>query len=195
MAYVGLAKPTVAKADDSTGTMKYTEGFSCGKAIEVTINPQYAEGSLFSDNVKSEYDKEFKWADITLNTDTLPIATHTVMFGHTVTEDEGTIKDKSNDEANYVGLGIYADEKVNGKKKYVAIWLHKVKFTEGQESYKTKGDNIEYQTPNISGQAVTDISGEWRTRKICDTEQAARDWIDTMAGIKSAPAPAAEGGN
>lgn len=182
MAYVGLAKPTVAKVDDSTG--KYTGGFTCGKAIEVTINPQYAEGSLFADNVKSEYDKEFKWADVTLNTDTLPIAAHTVMFGHTVTEDEGTIKDKSSDEANYVGLGIYADEKVNGKKKYVAIWLHKVKFTEGQESYKTKGDNIEYQTPNISGQAITDSSGEWRTRKICDTEQAAREWIDTMAEIK-----------
>ena len=91
--------------------------------------------------------------------------------------------------------GFDADEKVNGKKKYVAIWLHKVKFTEGQESYKTKGDNIEYQTPNISGQAITDASGEWRTRKICDTEQDARDWIDTMAGIKSAPAPTAEGGN
>lgn len=195
MAYVGLAKPTVAKADDGTGTMKYTEGFTCGKAIEVTINPQYAEGSLFADNVKSEYDKEFKWADITLNTDTLPIAAHTVMFGHTVTEDEATIEDKSDDEANYVGFGIYAHEKVSGKKKYVAIWIHKVKFTEGQESYKTKGDNIEYQTPGISGQAVAISNKKWRTRKVFDTEQDARDWIDTMAGIKSAPAPTAEGGN
>lgn len=187
MAYVGLAKPTVAKLDESSGIPKYTDGFTCGKAMALDISPQYAEGSLFADNKKSEYDKEFKYADVTLGTDTLPIQAHTVMFGHTVAKEgeSGTsIKNRTTDSSNYVGLGIYMDEKVDGLKKYVAMWIYKVKFAEGQESFKTKGDNIEYQTPSIAGQAIGIDDNLWKETMIYDTEKEARDWIDEMAGIK-----------
>ena len=149
MAYVGLAKPTVAKLDESSGTPKY--------------------------------------ADVTLGTDTLPIQAHTVMFGHTVAKEgeSGTsIKNRTTDSSNYVGLGIYMDEKVDGLKKYVAMWIYKVKFAEGQESFKTKGDNIEYQTPSIAGQAIGIDDNLWKETMIYDTEKEARDWIDEMAGIK-----------
>ncbi|HIY18262.1 MAG TPA: major tail protein [Candidatus Blautia avistercoris] len=184
MAYIGLTKPTVAKLDESGGTPEYTDGFACGKAIEMSITPNYAEGSLYADNEKAEYDKEFSYAEVTLNTSTLPIEAHKIMFGHTTDEEENTIVDKSADESNYVGLGIYVREKVNGVRKYIAMWIHKVKFTESEESYKTKGDAIEYQTPSITGQAIAISTGEWRERKICDTEQEAKDWIDEQAGLK-----------
>lgn len=183
MAFIGLVRPTIAKLDESAATPRYTEGFTCGEAIEVTINPQYAEGSLFGDDRKVAYAKEFKNADVTLNTTTLPIAAHSVMFGHTVDAEKKNIKDSATDTANYVGFGIYVPEDVGGVKKYVAMWLYKAKFTEGQESYKTKGDNIEFQTPSISGQAVGLSNGEWREREICDTEEAAQTWLDGKAGI------------
>ena len=186
MAYIGLAKPTVAKLDESSGSMKYSEGFNCGKAMEMSITPQYAEGSLYANNVKAEYDKEFSYAEISLMTSTLPIQAHEVMFGHTVENTEGqVIKDNVSDESNYVGLGVYIPEKVDGVKKFVAMWINKAKFAEGEESYKTKGDSIEYQTPSIAGQAVAAINGEWRERKIFATEKEAQDWIDTKAGIKT----------
>ena len=76
------------------------------------------------------------------------------------------------------------DEKVDGLKKYVAMWIYKVKFAEGQESFKTKGDNIEYQTPSIAGQAIGIDDDLWKETMIYDTEKEARDWIDEMAGIK-----------
>lgn len=183
MAYIGLAKPTVAKLSESEGTPTYSDGFACGKAIEMSITPTYAEGSLYGDNIKAEYDKEFSYAEITLNTSTIPMKAHDVMFGHTVNEEEGEIKEKAGDEANYIGLGIYASEKVDGVKKYVAMWIYKAKFTESEESYTTKGDSIEYQTPSITGQAVALETGEWRDRKICDTEKEAIAWIEEKAGI------------
>lgn len=194
MAFVGLAKPTVAKLTESSGSATYSEGFTCGKAIEVTISPQYAEGSLYGDNGKAEYDKEFKYADITLNTTTLPIQAHSTMFGHTVADNpnEG-ITDKTTDESNYVGFGIYVSEKVDGVKKYVAMWIHKSKFTEGEEGYKTKGDSIEYQTPSITGQAMGNAKNEWRERKIFDTEEDAQKWLDEKAGMTEPPAPAQQG--
>lgn len=184
MAYIGLARPTVAKLNEEDNT--YSDGFVCGKAIQIDITPQYAEGSLFADNNKAEYDKEFKYADVTLNTSTMPIAAHTVMFGHTVTEAEKSITFKSNDEANYVGMGVYVAEKVDGIKKYVGMWMHKVKFTEGAESYKTKGDNIEYQTPSITGQAIAIKDGTWKEVKTFNTETDAQDWLDIKAGLKQA---------
>lgn len=183
MAYIGLAKPTIAVLDESGATPAYSNGFTCGKAVGIDIDPQYAEGSLFGDNGTAEYDKEFKYANVTLNTTTLPIEAHKNMFGHTVSEDKKEIKDNSMDAPKYVGTGFYVPEKVNGVKKFVAMWMHKVKYAEGKESYKTKGDSIEYQTPSIGGQAVAMDDGSWRDRKIFDTEAEAQAWINEKAGI------------
>lgn len=188
MPYIGLVHPTIAKLNENGEKPTYTEGFTCGKAISLDVNPQYAEGSLFADDETAEYDKEFKYADITLGTSTLPIKAHKTMFGHEVEEKEGkppVIVDKTTDSPNYVGFGIYAKEKVNGEIKYVAMWVYKAKFTEGQEGYKTKGDNIEYQTPSISGQAIGISDNKWRERQIFDKKEDAIDWIETMAGMKT----------
>lgn len=188
MAYIGLVKPTIARLDESGDKPKYADGFTCGKAISMDISPQYAEGSLFADDGTAEYDKEFKYADISLNTSTLPLQAHEVMFGHEVVKTDGeppVIIDKTTDSPNYVGYGIYAKEKVDGVVKYVAMWIYKVKFAEGQEGYKTKGDNIEYQTPSVAGQAIGIADNLWRERKIFDTEQEAKDWVETMAEIKT----------
>ena len=74
MAYIGLTTPIIAKGDYSAAEPTYSEGFVCGKAISTDIEPQYSEGSLFGDNSQAEYDNEFKNANITLGTTTLPIA-------------------------------------------------------------------------------------------------------------------------
>lgn len=182
MAYIGLARPTVARLNEET--TKYSGAFTCGAAIQIDITPQYAEGSLYGDNVKMEYDKEFKYADVVLNTTTLPIEAHNVMFGHTVSDSEAATKVtfKSGDESGYVGFGFYMTEKVNGVRQYVASWLYKVKFAEGAESYKTKGDAIEYQTPSISGQAVSLNDGRWKDVEVFTTEAEAKEWLQKMSG-------------
>ena len=51
---------------------------------------------MYADDIKAEYDKEFKYADITLNTSTLPIKAHEIMFGHTTAEDSVTYKPATN---------------------------------------------------------------------------------------------------
>ncbi len=63
MAYIGLARPTIAKLTEPANT--YADPFTCGRAIQIDITPQFAEGSLYADDIKAEYDKEFKYADIT----------------------------------------------------------------------------------------------------------------------------------
>lgn len=191
MAYIGLTTPIFALGNYAAATPTYTKGFVCGKAMSTDIDPQYAEGSLYGDNSQAEYDNEFKNANITLGTTTLPIEAEEVLYGHTVSEDKTEITDSAGDEANYVGMGIVTQEKVSGVSKFVAMWMYKVKFQGGKESFKTKGDSIEYQTPSISGKAIaldkTDEKGKkmWRDRKIFNTEAEAITWLKTKANINA----------
>lgn len=187
MAYVGLSKPVMAKK----GTDGYTDGFVCGKAIAIDITPQYAEGSLYADNGVDESDKEFISATISLETNTLPSNAHSVLFGNTHAQKTETepeqITEKGGDMQNEVGFGVVIGEKVNGAKKYVAMWMPRCKFATDAESYKTKGENIEYQTPKVSGKAYADqTTDEWRVRTIHDTEAAAYSWLKGKAGIAAA---------
>lgn len=189
MAYIGLANPTVANRDEAAGT--YSGGSNVGKAISVNISPQYAEGSLYADNVQSEYEKEFKYADVTLGTDCIPIAMCKTMFGHEV--DEKKVVYKASDSAPYVGVGLYVTETVGGVRSYCASWLFKAKFSEPSEDYQTKGENIEFKTPSISGRALADEMHEykWKETETFDTEEEAKAWLAEMAGETAAAASAA----
>ena len=91
MAYVGLRKPIIAKLLESG---KYDKPFACGKAIGLQVNPNYAEGSLNADDKQAEYDKEFTYAEVTLNTSTLPIEAHEKMFGHTVGTEKKNLRNR-----------------------------------------------------------------------------------------------------
>lgn len=137
MAYVGLRKIFMAPW---MGDNKYGEKFGFGKAIGLQVNPSYAEGSLYADDKQDEYDKEFSYADVNLNTNTIPIMAHTAMFGHTKEENKTEITFKSSDQSKYVGMAWISVEKVNGVRKFVGNFLCKVKFSEPSEDYATKGE-------------------------------------------------------
>ena len=183
MAQYGLSTPVIAQLDVETG--KYSKGFVCGKAVSTDVNPNYNEGSVYGDNELAEYAKVFKDADVNLGVTQLPIESATVVFGHTVAEN--TIKYNVNDESNFVGYGFFATEQINGKITYTACWLPKVKFAEGAESYTTRGENIEFKTPTLSGKATADKDGQWRYKETgIATLAEAIAWLKEKAGIVDA---------
>lgn len=135
MAYVGLRKPIIAEI---TGAKVYGEPFAFGKAIGLQVTPNYAEGSLNADDAQVEYDKEFNYAEVTLNTSTIPIEAHEKMFGHKVNEGKTGATFNKDDQAKYVGMGWISVEKVDGVRKFIGNVLYKVKFSEPSEDYSTK---------------------------------------------------------
>lgn len=181
MAYIGVAKPHIAKLVNEK-TKKYENGFKCGKAMNVNIAPNYNEGKLYADNQLAENVKEFKDGTMTLGTDRLPKEAESVCFGHDVKED-GVVY-KTGDSANYVGVGFCVDEMLDGVKKFVAIVVYKVKFSENAEDYTTKGENIEFKTPSISGTISGLSSTEWKERKVFETEEEAEAWVKEVLCIK-----------
>ena len=171
MAYVGLRKIIIA---ERTGAKTYGEPFAFGKAIGMNVTPNYSEGSLNADDVQAEYDKEFNYAELSMNTSTVPLEAHDTMFGHTV--NENAVDFNANDEAKYVGQGWIAPEKVDGKKYYTGNFLYKAKYSEPSEEYTTKGDSIEYKTPSISGRALAEDDGDWKATERFDTPEKALAW-------------------
>lgn len=188
MAYIGLAKPYIAKLKSQTTTggvttPVYENGFKCGKAITVNITPNYNEAKLYADNILSEYAKEFKDGTIKLGTDRLPKEAQGVVFSHEVSEDGKTVKYKTGDNANYVGVGFCMDEMLDGAKQYVAIVVYKSKFTEAAMDYETKGENITFKTPSIEGSISALDDTQWKITKVFDTELEAESFVKTTLNI------------
>lgn len=176
MAYVGLRKPIIAEI---TGVKTYGEPFAFGKAIGLQVTPNYAEGSLNADDAQVEYDKEFNYAEVTLNTSTIPNEAHEKMFGHKVNSGKTGATFNKDDQAKYVGMGWISVEKVDGVRKFIGNVLYKVKFSEPSEDYSTKGDSIEYKTPSITGRAIANEDGNWKDFEKFDTSEEAIEWINT----------------
>lgn len=179
MAYVGLRKPIVAKM---TGEKTYDEPFALGKAVGLQVTPNYAEGSLNADDEQAEYDKEFNYAEVTLNTSTIPITAHEKMFGHKINEEINGVTFNKDDQSNYVGLGWISVEKVNGKRSFIGNILYKTKFSEPSEDYATKADAIEYKTPSITGRALAAGDGDWKDTQSFDAVQEALNWVYEKLG-------------
>jgi len=184
MAYYGLRYPYVGKYDAASET--YTAPTLSARAIAFTVTPNYAEGSLAADDdANSEYDKEFTDADVNLGTDTIPDAWRKDMFGNEVDSESGEIASNKDDNANYVGVGVIAPEKIRGVKSWVAVFLPLVKFTEPGDDFETKGSSITYKTPSIAGKAKCDESGNWRYRERFTDVQDAKDYILSKFGVTS----------
>lgn len=181
MAKVGFRKIYIAKR---TAAGTYEKPFKFGKAINLSVSPQYAEGTLYADDALAEEDKEFKYADVTLGTNTIPAESHTIMFGHKVDE-SGEITHSTDDQGQYVGQGWLSVERVDGVRSFVANFLKKVKFTEPSEEYETKGDSIAYKTPSISGKAMAEEDGSWKAAKPFATEEEALTWLFEKFGAEN----------
>ena len=110
------------------------------------------------------------------------------MFGHTVDHEKKEVVYKATDEANYVGVGITGVEKVDGATQYVALIILCAKFADSAESYSTKGDQLQFNTPSIEGTAISaDDDGNWKQTKIFDTAEAADAYVREFLNISDDP--------
>lgn len=186
MANVGLRKPYVAKYNRQAKS--YSDGFRYSHAVSMGITPNYAEASLYGDDVQVEYEKDFVNAAITLGTTSTPLQAADTMFGHTVDHEKKEVVYKATDEANYVGVGITGVEKVDGATQYVALIILCAKFADSAESYSTKGDQLQFNTPSIEGTAISaDDDGNWKQTKIFDTAEAADAYVREFLNISDDP--------
>ena len=86
MAQFKASLPVFAPIKSETDSaITYENGAFVGKMVKTEVKPNKVEGSLYADDALAEYETEFKDADITLETSTIPVEVFVSMFGETKT--------------------------------------------------------------------------------------------------------------
>ena len=189
MAKIGLNNFRYGILTEGTdGTPTYAGAQTPGKAVSCTVDITNNDASLYADDTLAESDTSFAGGSVTMGIDEADLATQAALLGHTLTED-GQMTRNTNDIAPYVGLGRVVTKMVNNVIKYKAEFLYKVKFAEPSQEDNTKGESVEFATPELEGTVAALANGNWSEAKTFDTKAEAIAFIEGLLG-GSTPASA-----
>lgn len=177
MALIGLKDIHVAVI---SGTGTYEVPTRLAKAIEAKVNPNVSSVTLYADDGAAETASAIGDIEVELNIDDLSSTSYAMIMGKTANSD-GVIIEGSSDNPPYLALG-FRSLKSNGAYRY--IWLYKGKFQLSEEAYKTKGEEVEFQTPTVKATFLTDEDGNWRARVDSDdtsvSQTVIENWFDAV---------------
>lgn len=188
MARIGLTNLWYSHLTEGTdGTPTYDGAKQLGKAVSCNVSITNNSATLYADDALAESDTSFASGTMKLGVADDDESIFADLLGHSITT-EGVVTKTSTDVAPYVGVGRVVTKMVDGAYKYKAEFIFKVKFSEPSADENTKGENIEFSTPEIEGiiSALADDSGTWGTSETFTTKSDALTWLQ---GLMEEPTP------
>ena len=178
----------IAKYVNTSGTITYTNAQTLGDAMNVNLEVRLAEGRLYAESTLAEYMRKIVGGTISIGVKYIPAAAQKLMFGSTEkTRSVGSTNVTSlvvggADTPQYVGVGFYAPDMIDGNLKYTAVKVAKTLFGQPSMSLQTAGENIQFNTPTVTGEFLADNSTTQDLIEVAtlDTEDAAKTWITTV---------------
>lgn len=183
MAQIGLKKfyyAVMSTEDTATSAPVYETPKRITGLNTVDINPTINKATLYGDDAALATAISFGEVEVTIDLADLPLVDRAALLGHTIGTD-GVMVSKGSDTAPYVAI-MFESETHNGLIRYVK--LLKGKFAESQETINTRGDNVEYQLPKITGTFVCRANdGAWK--KDIDTSDTtiATSWYASVETV------------
>ena len=162
------------KYKNTSGTVTYTEPTDVGDAMSAQLELKFAEGRLYAESKLAEYIKLATGGTISLAVKYIKKAAQAMLYGCTSDTSKENLKFSAKDIANYVGVGFYAPDKIDGVTKYTCVWVPKVLF----------GPPSLFNTPTTTGEFLADDSADELLLEIetVDTAEAAVAWIKGKLG-------------
>lgn len=165
---IGFSKPYVAKYANNGGTISYSDGQVLARGVSVSLSPDSNDdNNFYADNVLAEtVGGAFTGAEVTLTVDGLLNATEKFIYGlptaDSITVSSGVTVDiyKYGDAATtpYVGIGYIAMYMQDGVKSYRPTILRKCRFNLAEDSAETMGEEIDWQTHELTASVMRDDS-------------------------------------
>ena len=193
MAFVGLlyavAAPIQMEADGQAIT--YGKGQVIGGMMTAEISYTRNSNPLYADDRVMEEDNSITGGTIMMGVDDVNDDARVMMLGDVKEGDAGEeVYHETGESAPYVGTGYIRVRRKDNKTNYIAYWVHKAIFGIGTESAKTKGQNIEWQTPTLEGSIMgvknnAALQTRFRERRTFTKESEARAWLNKKAGIEA----------
>lgn len=179
MARIGLNNLWYSHLTEAAdGTPSYDGKHSFGKAISANASISNNDAKLYADDVLAEADTTFQSGTITLGVDDDRETVFADLLGHTQTN--GEVVRNANDVAPWVGLARIVVKMVNNVRSYKVELFYKVKFAEPSQDDQTKGESVEFKTPEIEGQVAALANGNWSVAKVFSKKADALEFIDTV---------------
>ena len=179
MATIGLRDLFIAKITEGTnGVEAYETPRRLAKAISVEMSTEIAEVKLFADDGVDRIEKEFVSGGLKLDANDIENEDAAEILGQTI-DDNGVLIAGENDDPPYYAVGFRAKKRGN---VYKYVWLLKVKFSIPDESYKTKGESINFQTPKIEGEFIKrEKDGNWKFDHVgATTDPVCSKWFEKV---------------
>lgn len=183
MAQIGLTNlwyGLLTEAED--GTPSYSGAKSFGKAVSAKVDVSTNDASLYADDALAESDSSFQSAKVTLGVADDDMTIFAEILGHKIAKEGGEMVRNADDAAPWIGLGRVVTKVTNGKRQYKGEFIFKVKFGEPSQEDETKGDSVDFKTPEIEGSAAALANGDWSASQIFDTKAAAVAWVKGKLG-------------
>lgn len=191
MAYTKLKHPVFATGTYTDGQAPtYTGGVVVGKLMNANLSYTQADAKLYGDDALVMSDISVTGGDITMQVTHLLPAVEAAMLGMVAGSGENSTEYSLTDNVPpYGGFGyVRGGTKDDGTAVYTAYWLWRTTWAMSGENATTRGDQTEYQTPELKGTmmaAQIDNTGKsvFYTKKDFTTESAAIAYINGKAGI------------
>lgn len=191
MAIKGLAIPVFGKYANSNGTVTYSEGRTIGHAINYSVSIETRDDNpLYGDDMIVEHDNGgFGSGTLTLNTAELTADNAAWLFGLSTSSSGGTIIYSYDDTSIpiTVGFGVVETHQINDVNKYKAVMLCKCLPKVPADQANTKGETIEWQTPEIefTVERSDETNHPWKKEAWFDTQTAATTWLQGQLGVSA----------
>ena len=156
--------------------------------VRVDQNEEREDASFNADDHRIDRDNSINGASLSIEVAQLTTGMREGMLGHTGSGTGTTVYSVTDAASPFVGVGFVLCQRYKGTMTYRAYWYHKVQFSEGQRSFNTKGENLEFQTESLEGEAVAvqlASAGAFEYYQYSEhtTDAAALAWVKGKAGI------------
>lgn len=176
MAQIGLKNLHYAEMTIGTGgTETYGTPKKIGAAVSVDINPSTQKANLFGDDMAVATDISVNEVEVTIETTDIPLADQAALLGHSFSD--SILTANMTDVAPYVAL-LFESEKEDNSIR--CIKLLKGKFAPTQETINTKGEQLEYQVPSLTGTFVANKNGDWKKVKEFPKGASTASWFESV---------------
>ena len=185
---------------NTDGVVTYTGVQKVGDAMTATLELRYAEGRLYAESALAEYIKKAVGGSISLGVKYIPAAAQKLLFGSrenarsvSYTPAAGGAATQASvaglavgalSRSQYVGVGLYAPDMIDGALKFTCVKISKCLFGPPSMSLRTASENIQFDTPNTSGEFMADDTSNQDMIEVAivDDENAALAWLDDAIG-------------
>lgn len=169
--YAKQTAEETASADATYDTTTAVPGL-----VSIEVSTEATQNVLYADNGPYESSSAMGAINVTIDLADLPMSVQADLLGHTYDSTNKTLVKKTSDTAPYVAI-LFEFLMGNGSKRCVK--LYKGRFAEPTQSGQTKGENVEFQTNQITASFVAlkgkaNNAGKWEF----DQDYASTDSTD-----------------